>query len=175
MARMRVIALASNDHRYGGISQDNPTTWFDWSGPTRHNDTLAFTRGLIAMRQQHPALHRARYFDGRVNSRGIKDLTWHGSKVGSPGWHDPSGQLLGFTFGAVDEVDSYVHVVANMSDQAIDVELPDPAGRRWYRAVDTAQPPGADLSAPGSEPAVDGGSYRVGPRSILVLVSHDGS
>jgi glycogen operon protein len=154
--------------------QDNPTTWFDWSGPARHSDTLAFTRGLIALRRQHPALHRARYFDGRANGRGVKDLTWHGSRLDAPGWDDPCGRLLAFTLGAVDDDASDGHVVAHRSDQAIDVELPDLAGRRWFRAVDTALPPGQDLCPAGTEPVVDGRGYRVGPRSVLVLVSYDG-
>jgi glycogen operon protein len=153
--------------------QDNATTWLDWTGLARQADTLAFTRGLVALRLQHPVLHRNRFFDGQVNGRGMKDLSWHGSKLNAPGWDDPSGQLLAFTLGAVDDVASDVHVIANMSDRSIDVELPELTGRRWYRAVDTALPPGEDLTRPGTEPVVPGPGYRVDQRSIAVLVSYD--
>jgi glycogen operon protein len=153
--------------------QDNPTTWMNWAGLTRQADTLAFTRGLIALRREHPALHRNRFFDGQVNGRGMKDLSWHGSKLNTPGWDDPSGQLLAFTLGAVDDVASDVHVIANMSDQPIDVELPELIQRRWHRAVDTALPPGEDLARPGTEPVVPGPGYRIDRHSIAVLVSYD--
>jgi glycogen operon protein len=65
--------------------QDNPLSWFDWTAPDQHADTLRFAQQLIAFRRQHPELHRPRYFDGHPNDHGVKDLTWHGCQLDAPG------------------------------------------------------------------------------------------
>ncbi|MGF1655151.1 MAG: glycogen debranching protein GlgX, partial [Actinomycetales bacterium] len=150
--------------------QDNPLSWFDWDDVTAHDDVLRFTRGMIAFRRSHPALTRTRYFDGSVNERGLRDIAWHGCLLDAPGWDDPGAQALAFTLaGAGDAAD--LHVIANMSDQALDFALPDVPERRWSRAVDTALAPGTDVCDPGREQPLDATSYLATPRSVVVLVS----
>jgi isoamylase len=47
-------------------------------------------------------------------------------------------------------------------------------GRRWLRAVDTAQTSPLDIADPGGEPAVAASKYTVQGRSVVVLVNHAG-
>src|SRR5947199_7310209 len=45
--------------------QDNEVSWVDWSLTGRNAEFLRFTRKLIALRKQHPALRRREFFRGR--------------------------------------------------------------------------------------------------------------
>ncbi|NLT56330.1 MAG: glycogen debranching protein GlgX [Actinomycetales bacterium] len=151
--------------------QDNKTSWFDWEDPVRHHDTLRFTQRMIAFRAAHPELHRQRYFDGRVNGRGVPDVRWHGCRLDGPGWDDPWGRALAFTLGAIDDHGDDLHVIANMSDEVLGFDLPVPAERSWVRTIDTSLPEGADIADEGAEQPVTGRLYLANPHSVVVLAS----
>ena len=59
----------------------------------------------------------------------------------------------------------------NMEWEALEFELPIVKGRRWYRAVDTGQASPNDFLDSGKEEHVDSSTYRVGPHSVVVLLS----
>lgn len=63
------------------------------------------------------------------------------------------------------------HVVFNMFWDGLDFELTVVPGRRWCLAADTAQPSPPNIADPGAEPDVLGNTYRVGGRSVVVLVN----
>jgi isoamylase len=115
-------------------------------------------------------LQRERYFDGTINERGLADVSWHGCKLNSPGWHDPGSGVLAFTLGGMDGDDD-IHVILNMEDLALDFELPKLHRRSWHRVTDTARDAPQDILPPGREVEVSTPSYRAGPRSSVVLVS----
>jgi glycogen operon protein len=151
--------------------QDNELSWLDWSHADTHDDVLRFFSRMIALRKSHPALHRAQFVTGQRNDRGVLDLTWHGCKLGRPGWDDPGGRALAFTLGSpVPEVGD-LHVVLNMADEALEFELPVVEGRVWSRVVDTALASPDDIAEPGAEQRVDGAAYLATGRSVVVLVS----
>jgi glycogen operon protein len=153
--------------------QDNEIGWFDWSGVQKHPDLLRFWQRLIQFRKKHPAVRKNAFFTGEVNERGLKDLTWHGTKLNSPGWDDSNARALGFTLaGFGSEPD--LHVMMNTYWEPLDMEVPAVAGRQWTRAVDTSLPSPSDIAEPGNEVEVMGGSYRVDSRSIVVLVNKPG-
>ena len=52
---------------------------------------------MIDFRRRHPAIHRSRFFDGKVNERGLPDVSWHGCQLLRPGWDDPNARALAFT------------------------------------------------------------------------------
>jgi glycogen operon protein len=159
--------------------QDNEITWFDWTLAEEHADLVRFTSELIEFRKDHPTLRRERYFSGEVNERGLADISWHGARLYSPGWDDPSSRVLAFTLGGFpikggatrSEADTDIHVMMNMDWMDIDFDIPAVEGRRWYRVIDTSAPPPADIHAKGHEPLVEGETCRVGDRSIVVLIS----
>ena len=59
----------------------------------------------------------------------------------------------------------------NMYWEALDMEVPAIAGRQWTRAVDTSLAGPSDIADCGQEAPFTGQSYRVNPRSIVVLVN----
>jgi glycogen operon protein len=107
-------------------------------------------------------LRRGWFFDGSVNERGLADVTWHGTKLGSPGWSDPNARALAMTLAGFNG-DPDLHVMLNMHWGSLDFEVPEVEGRRWFKAVDTAAP-GGEIEAPESTIAVQG-------RSVVVLVN----
>ena len=116
------------------------------------------------------AVHTPRFFTGAANSRGLKDLVWHGTTLGTPVWDDPNGRAVAFTLAGFDD-DPDMHVMLNMHWDSLDFELPAVPGRQWHLAVDTDAPAPADIVEAGQEPPVGGASHRVAGRSIVVLIS----
>jgi isoamylase len=142
--------------------QDNPISWFDWTLVEKHRDLLRFFKSMIEFRKRHAALRRGWFFDGNRNERGLADATWHGTKLGSPGWSDPSAKALALTLAGFNG-DPDLHVMLNMHWDKLDFEAPEVAGRRWFKAVDTAAP-GDEVEVPESTIVVQG-------RSVVVLVN----
>jgi isoamylase len=150
--------------------QDNEISWFDWTLVNRHSGLLRFCRSMIRFRKMHAAVRRDQFFNGAVNERGLKDVSWHGTKLNSPGWDDASARALAMTLAGFGG-DSDLHAMFNMFWESLDFELPVVPGRRWCLAVDTAQPSPYDIADPGSEPDVLGNTHRVEARSVVVLVN----
>jgi isoamylase len=159
--------------------QDNEISWMDWRLVERNADLVRFTSELIAFRRRYPNLRRSSWFTGRTNERGLADIVWHGTRLLSPGWNDPSSRVLAFTLagfpgdGADDGQahDTDLHVVLNLEWQDLDFEIPPVPGRRWVRVIDTAAASPSDVRSP-SEAAVEPGpTVRVCDRSVVVLVS----
>ena len=105
-----------------------------------------------------------------MNERGLADVSWHGCQLNSPGWSDPEARALGMTLGGFNgEAD--IHVMFNMYSEALDFEVPLLRDRRWFKAIDTAEPVPRDIVNPGSETELDGNLSSVSARSIVVLIS----
>ena len=153
--------------------QDNETSWFDWTLLERNRDLYRFWKRMIEFRKRHPALHRGQFFTGAMNERGLTDVTWHGTKLNSPGWDDPDGRTLALTLGGFAG-DGDIHIMLNMYWGSLDFELPKVPGRIWLKAVDTYQAPPLDIADFGSEIPVVGDAYTVRERSLVVLVSREG-
>jgi glycogen operon protein len=150
--------------------QDNELTWFDWSHLESEREMLDFTRGMIAFRLRHPSLTTDRFYHGGiVPARGIPDIAWHGTRLNEPPWNDPTARVLAFTIAAIEATEPDVHAVLNMSDEAIEVDLPALPDRIWHVAVNTAQPPPQDMIDPARQVPVIGPRQRVTPRSVAVL------
>jgi glycogen operon protein len=150
--------------------QDNEISWFDWTLVDKHSDLLRFCRNMIHFRKMHPAVRRDQFFNGSLNDHGLKDVSWHGTKLNSPGWDDPDARALAMTLAGFDG-DSDVHVIFNMFWGSLEFELPIVPGRRWCVAVDTAQPSPHDIADPGSEPDVFENMHLVQGRSVVILVN----
>ena len=150
--------------------QDNEISWFDWTLVEKNRDLLRFFRRMIELRKRYAALGQRQFFAGAVNERGLADVTWHGTKLNHPGWSDSEARSLGMTLAGFDGQPD-IHVMLNMYWDSLDFELPAVPGRRWFRAVDTAQAPPGDIADPGAEPEVDEGAYTVQGRSVVALIN----
>ena len=151
--------------------QDNDISWFDWELVEKNAAMVRFFSRMIALRRQHPVLRRRHFFQGKVvNHRGLTDVTWHGVRLGAPGWNDPNARVLAYTLGGRDE-DADMHIILNMYELALDFELPTVPTRQWHKAVDTSLPSPGDIAEPGAEQPVEGTNLNVGGRSVVILVS----
>ncbi|HRV92125.1 MAG TPA: glycogen debranching protein GlgX [Anaerolineae bacterium] len=148
---------------------DNEISWMDWQRVEENSDMFRFWKWMIDFRKRHPAIHRARYFTGAVNERNLQDIAWHGVKLDEPDWGG-AARVLAFTLAGFEQ-DADIHVMMNMYWQGLNFELPTVKGRTWYRAVDTFQSSPNDITEPGQEIAIDGNTYLVQPRSVVVLIS----
>jgi glycogen operon protein len=168
-------------------AQDNSTSWFDWNLDAGRQSLLDFTRRLVALRRDHPNLHRRRFFQDRtidpatpqreVDGREEKDITWlrpDGGEMTSEEWH--AGwvrciglQLSGRTLDDVNSVgepirdDSFL-ILFNPHHESIRFFMPRRPGSAWELFLDSAQPAREDrpIIPPGE-------SYDLVPRSTALL------
>lgn len=95
---------------------------------------------------------------------------WHGVRLGQPDWGDCSHTIAPTAGLQSDRL--LVHVIFNAYDEALDFELPGPAGAAdnpWRRWIDTSLSPPNDITAWQDATPSDGATYHAGPRSTVVL------
>ena len=150
--------------------QDNELGWFDWRLLEQNKDMLRFTRELIALRRRHPCLTRNRFFTGtQLPGRDIPDIAWHGERLNEPRWQDSETRVLACTLAGLSADEEDLHLIFNMSEQALNAALPTLRGRQWYRALDTAQDAPADILERERQVPLATPAYQVNPRSVVVF------
>jgi isoamylase len=150
--------------------QDNELSWFDWGRVSSQAEMLRFTREMIAFRQRHPSLTANRFYTGKtIPGRDIPDIAWHGTRLQQPPWGDAGARVLAFTIAGIEPNEVDIHVVLNMSEQAVDAELPSIPGRFWHLAVNTSGRSPDDIIEPSRQARVPASAYRVAPHSVVVL------
>jgi len=150
--------------------QDNETSWFDWRLVEKHQDVHRFWKRMIEFRKAHAVLHSGQFYSGAPNERGLADVTWHGTKLNSPDWGNSEARVLGMTLAGFNGQPD-IHVMMNMYWEPLDFDLPEVAGRKWYRVADTSLAAPNDIVDPRGEAAVSGSTYAVAGRSVVVLVN----
>ena len=163
--------LNSQNGNNNGYCQDNELTWIDWEMTNKNVDMLRFVQQMIALRKRHSSLMRRRFLSGNIiESKGIKDISWHGTKVDEALWADHDNQFLAFTLAGISEQESDIYVAINMSDQQLTVELPVIAGKKWCLSVNTSEPSPTDIILHKKQKTLkDSESFVVLEKSILVL------
>lgn len=151
--------------------QDNELSWLDWNMVEKNTDMLRFVQLMIALRKRHPSIMRRRFLTGKLlNNRGIAEIQWHGKKLGEPLWDDPAARILAFTLAGVDDNEADLHVVMNMTDQALIIDLPDiPDRETWRLAVDTSLASPVDIVLPLAQTPIKGESYTVNSKSVAIF------
>ena len=118
--------------------QDNELSWFDWNWTQEQRALCEFTRKVLAIRRQHPALHRSKFFQGRpIQNSNLGDLAWFrhdGEPMDEADWVNPETRCLtmflaGRGIGDVDEqgrplVDDDLLVVFNSSHLDLPLVMP---------------------------------------------------
>jgi glycogen operon protein len=156
-----------------GYCQDNQLSWLDWTMAESNADMVHFVKAMIALRKRHASIMRRRFLTGRAaEGKSIPDIAWHGVQLYTPLWFDQEARLLAFTLAGVDENEADLHVVMNMSDQTITVELPVLAGKCWCLALDTSLPSPLDIIAPAQQQPLSQTAYSVKPLSVVVLENY---
>jgi len=149
--------------------QDNTLSWFDWTSTESHTGMLRFVIKMIAFRRRHPCLTRKTFLTGKPRSGRLPDVTWHGRRLHEPLWEDRNSRILAYTLGGATDDEEDLHIMLNMSEEAVEMEVPAITALRWHRAIDTSQPPGSDIMDPPRQPQVEGKTFRAAARSVVVL------
>jgi isoamylase len=159
--------------------QDNEISWLSWEHTPEQRSLLEYTKWLIRLRREHPALRRSKFFQGLdVAGTKLRDLLWFrhdGEPMSSRDWQEPDARslqmfLAGRGIDDVDDdgrplVDDNFLFLINASDQELDFALPklDSVQQPWRVLVDTA-----DDSRRMKLPA-DVERLKLVPRSTLML------
>jgi len=155
-----------------GYCQDNELSWFDWTLTEKNREMLRFVTKTIAFRKRHPCLMHKHFLTGKKKKEApFPDVTWHGTKLNEPLWHDSDAQILAYTLGRQQEGEEDLHIVFNMSDHGVEMPLPSLSGRTWRRAIDTGQPSPGDIFEPSDQPLIKESFYRVSSHSVVVFES----
>ena len=151
--------------------QDSDPTWFDWTQLTTHADVHRFVTLLTGSRLQRdvePELQRLSLNQLLEQA----NFVWHGVKLGQPDWGHYSHSLA--VTAENRDAGLVFHLMLNAYWEALDFELPaaggDP-GNPWRRWIDTARETPDDIVAWRDAPPVPGPTYRVDPRSVVVLLA----
>jgi isoamylase len=145
-------------------SQDNETSWYDWSCLDKNREIFRFARGMIAFRSAHPILSEEQFYTDA-------EIHWFGSHGGLPNWADSKEKRLGCLIH--EDEPGALCLMFNAGDDAIDFGLPSvPPGVGWRLAVDTSRESPQDLFTAGQEPLCeDPHAYHLSPRSSAILLA----
>jgi glycogen operon protein len=148
---------------------DDPSSWLDWTLLAKHADVYRFVSLLNERRSRRDVEHERR----RVSLNSLLREArrgWHGVKLNEPDWGDWSHSIA---LGAeIRQAGLAFHAMLNAYWEPLEFELPSLGeGRPWRRWIDTGLDSPHDIEPWREAPAVPGGSYRVGPRSIAWLFS----
>ena len=162
-----------------GYCQDNELSWIDWQRSKPERELLDWTRRLIQVRNDHPALHRRKFFQGRgIQGRQVFDVEWYrpdGHEISDEEWSEARVRCLGMLLNGqlMDEWDERgkpIHddillLLLNANAADIPFVLPHVAnGESWEMLLDTALPDGKEL--PWLRP---GKTYLLQGRSLALL------
>jgi len=132
--------------------QDNETSWYDWALDDDRKSMLAFTKKVIALRRDHPALRRAKFFKGRkIYGTDARDLLWFnfdGRPMNDGDWNNAWAKSLTMFLGgrgldaasAMGEplVDDDLMILVNGNHEPLDFTLPDLGVGAWELLLDTS-------------------------------------
>jgi len=142
-------------------NQDNETTWLDWSRLGRNRDVYRFFKLAIGFRKAHPSLGRSRFWRD--------DVRWYG--VGPQPDLSPSSRSLAFYLRGVSEGDQDLYVMVNAYWGPLAFTIQEGPAARWAVVIDTSRDPPDDFCEPGGEVPLVSPTYRVEPRSVVVLLA----
>jgi (1->4)-alpha-D-glucan 1-alpha-D-glucosylmutase len=165
--------------------QDNETSWLDWhlDGPRR--ELLAFTRHLVALRRQHPALQRDQFFRGReIRGASAPDRIWlrhDGQPMTDADWTNPATSSLamltaGSRLEVVDESGAPLKdddLLFMLNASPVDLEFRIPAleargrGELWSLIVDTAHDGASERVEQGQSTKLPARSFKLFARRAL--------
>jgi isoamylase len=149
--------------------QDNETSWFDWTLLEEWAELHRFVSVLNRCRISRDIEHEQQ----RVPlSQLIRQahLTWHGVTLNQPDWSDTSHSIA-FTSRFASR-HMLFHAMFNAYWQPLDFELPPVVGSaqtQWHRWIDTFLDAPYDIVEWEDAPTIAGATYRLAPRSVVVL------
>jgi isoamylase len=150
--------------------QNNEICWFDWTLLEKHGDIHRFAKELTALRMNRdlPGERLAMTLNELLSSQPVQ---WHGVRLNAPDWGYES-HTLAFTV-RISGGKMALHVMINAHWEPLEFEIPpiDGENQPWRRCIDTFLDSPNDICDWNNAPVVQGVSYPVQARSIVMLVS----
>jgi pullulanase/glycogen debranching enzyme len=141
---------------------------FDWTLVERYAEVHRFTKQLITFRLNRSL--PAERFDMTLQELLRKcPIQWHGVKLNSPDWCKNSHTIAANSALLWDQF--LLHVMINAYWEPLEFELPPlgEAHQPWRRCIDTYLASPEDVCPLEDGPKVPCATYRVQPRSIVIL------
>ena len=153
--------------------QDNDTSWLDWTLLSQHADVHRFVKLLIERRVIRDLEHEHRRVSLAQVLRESKRAL-HGVTLNQPDWSPLSHSFA--ISGELKNERLFAHIMFNAYWEPLDFELPVLADghRNWWRWIDTALDPPHEICEWNGETHVPEPTYRVGARSVVVLIAGEG-
>ncbi len=152
--------------------QDNELSWFDWNLLEKNQEMFLFTRGMIRLRKRHPCLMQRQFLTGSQSDVDImQDITWHGVQLNRPQWEDSSSKVLACTLSRVEAREEDLHIMFNMSEETLSMELPELKEHTWHLAVDTNRSISMDIIEPDKQQVIREKTIQVCSHSVVVCES----
>jgi isoamylase len=150
--------------------QDNEASWFDWTLFSKHEDVHRFVKLLINRRSVRDLEHERLRWSLTEVLRESKEAL-HGVKLNQPDLA-PSSHSFAIS-GELKNERLFAHVMFNAFWEPLDFELPllENGTMNWFRWIDTALEPPHEICDWNRETRVPGSTYRVGRRSVVVLIT----
>ena len=157
--------------------QDSETSWLDWALDKERAALLKFTKRLIRVRAEHPALRRAKFFKGRrIHGADIHDIMWlrhDGRAMSGEDWKTPYTRALGMLIAGrgLDEVteegepvtDDDLLLLINGGHEALEFAMPSIEQRaaNWTLLVDTNDDDAQETAQVDGRTTLEGRSLRL--------------
>jgi len=153
--------------------QDNDTSWLDWTLLPKHPDVHRFVKLLIERRVIRDVEHERRRVSLTKVLRETKHAL-HGVELNQPDWSPLSHSFA--ISGELQNEAVFAHIIFNAYWEPLDFELPvlTDGTQNWWRWIDTALDPPHDICEWNEETQVPESTYRVGARSVVVLIAGEG-
>lgn len=136
----------SQEGNNNAYCQDNEISWLNWNQLKKNQELFLFVKELIALRKEHPILHKAEELTGRdYISCGCPDISYHGTKswyLDNSNYSRVVGIMLCGDYALLDKVnrDWDFYLAYNFHWEPHDYELPKSnSGGKWEILKDTSE------------------------------------
>ncbi len=141
-------------------NQDNESSWLDWSKLETNKDIFRFFKMMIAFRKSHPGISRHTFWR--------EDVRWYG--VDGSADISKESHCLAYYLAGRRQDDDDLYVMINAYWKPLPFKIQEFERHSWRRVIDTAKSSPQDILQPGHEILVKKNTYRLQPRSVVVLV-----
>jgi glycogen operon protein len=142
-------------------SQDNPTSWFDWTLLDKNAEMLRFVKTLIEFRKKQPNVRRPNFLTGKAPVEGqLPDVSWFGADGQAVNWTGPHKSLMCVlgTAGLDDPSARYIMLLLHAGGDPQEFVTPAVVRRLpWRLFVDTAAEAPLDIYPEMNGPAIPPG------------------
>jgi glycogen operon protein len=154
--------LATHHGNNNPYNQDNEINYLDWDLLETNHGAFRFFQGMIAFRKQHPSIARSQYWR--------EDVSWYGGPKREVDF-GASGQTLAYCLHGASHNDADIYVMINGSATDAQFHIYEGKPEGWQLVADTGLPSPADFIDQPNRRAVASLDYKVGSRSVVVLVA----